>query len=229
MIELKEVTKSFAGKKVLKKISFNIKKGEIVGLLGPNGAGKTTTMRLILGYLNPTSGVVNVGKFNPQPNRLEVSKLIGYLPENNPLWTELRVKDYLDFIAAARGVDKRSKRYEYVLRNCAIEEVEGEKIENLSRGYKQRVGLAGALLSDPEILILDEPTSGLDPIEQEKIRRLITSFQKKKTVIISTHILSEVETSCSRVLIISRGEIVYDGRVPKKRGELEKLFKKLAA
>lgn len=227
MIELKKVTKFFDKKKVLKEVSFKIHKGEIVGLLGPNGAGKTTTMRLILGYLKPDSGIVSVGNLNPQLNRVKVCAKIGYLAENNPLWTEMRVKDYLHFIAAARGVNSLAERIKYVVESCGIKEALVEKIENLSRGYKQRVGLAGALLSDPEILILDEPTSGLDPIEQEKIRDLITSFQKKKTIIVSTHILSEIEASCSRVLIINRGEIVYDGKVPKKRGELEKLFKKL--
>jgi ABC-2 type transport system ATP-binding protein len=225
MIKLENITKTFGDKKALDDVSFSIKTGEIVGLLGPNGAGKTTTMRLIVGYLKPTSGQVSVFEKNPIDERIDTLKNIGYLPENNPLYSEMKVKEYLDFI---REIKKDTKEnLNIIIEETAVANVMSSKIEELSRGYKQRVGLAAALLGKPKILILDEPTSGLDPLEQVKISNLIKSFAKKRTVILSTHILSEIEEVASRLLIINGGKLVYDGVKPKRKGDVDKLFRKL--
>lgn len=221
MIILSSVSKSFGQKKAVDNISFKTKEGEIIGFLGPNGAGKTTTMRLILGYLKPTQGKIEVSGLDPIDNRTEILKMIGYLPENNPLYLEMKVKEYLSFIAQA----KNDNDWQKVAFDVGLVEVLSKKIEELSRGFKQRVGLAAALLGSPKILILDEPTSGLDPIEQEKIRDLIKKLAKKKTIIFSTHILSEVEAVANRLIIINEGRIVYDGKKPKEKGGVEKLFK----
>lgn len=220
MISLSSVTKRFANTTAVEKISFKAKEGEIIGFVGPNGAGKTTTMRLILGYLQPSEGKISVDNLSPVDDRIDVLKKIGYLPENNPLYQEMRVKEYLEFISQIKGVDDPS-----LVEKVGIEDVIDSKIEELSRGFKQRVGLTAALLGDPEILILDEPTSGLDPIEQDKIKELIKKLNK--TIIFSTHILSEVEDVADRIVIINRGKIVYDGKKPKGKGNVERLFKKL--
>lgn len=223
MISLSSVTKSFNDKIAVNDMSFIAQPGEIIGFLGPNGAGKTTTMRLILGYLQPTGGSVSVNKLNPIKDRVKLLQNIGYLPENNPLYLEMKVIDYLKFIADVKGVLDHST----VIIDVGLESVVQSKIEELSRGYKQRVGLAAALLADPKILILDEPTSGLDPIEQDKIRLLIKKISKDKTIIFSTHILSEVEDIATRLIIINEGKVVYDGKKPAGRGAVEKLFKKI--
>ncbi len=227
MILLSSVTKKFnpsgSGKKALDQVSFKAEEGEIIGFVGPNGAGKTTTMRLILGYLAPTEGKITIDNLHPIDDRIAVLKKIGYLPENNPLYSEMKVNEYLRFIAHVKG----EKDLEEITLKVGLGEVLTTKIEELSRGYKQRVGLAAALVSDPKILILDEPTSGLDPLEQEKIRDLIRKIAAKKTIIFSTHILTEVEDVATRLIIINRGRIVYDGEKPKGRGGVEKLFKKL--
>lgn len=225
MINVQTVSKVFRTKKALSDISFRVTDGEIIGLLGPNGAGKTTTMRLIVGYLKPTKGEIMVDGKRPTEDKMAVLSAIGYLAENNPLYQEMKVLEYLRFVASAKN-DPWSN-IEIIANQTGISEVISSKIEELSRGYKQRVGLAAALLGDPKILILDEPTSGLDPIEQEKIRQLIKALRRKKTIILSTHILSEVEDVATRLIIINRGKIVYDGDKPKKRGEVEGLFKKL--
>ncbi|GIW64291.1 MAG: hypothetical protein KatS3mg092_0224 [Patescibacteria group bacterium] len=223
MIVLDSVFKFFAEKKAVDNLSFKAKEGEIIGFLGPNGAGKTTTMRLILGYLKPTKGKISINNQDPIENRVEVLKNCGYLPENNPLYQEMKVREYLDFV----GKIKKAKNLEEVINNVGLTEVVNKKIEELSRGYKQRVGLAAALLGNPKILILDEPTSGLDPIEQDKIKSLIKKIAKNKIVIFSTHILSEVEEIATRLIIINKGQIVYDGKKPKEKGGVEKLFKRL--
>lgn len=223
MIYLHKVSKIFGKKIAVEDISFKTKEGEIIGFVGPNGAGKTTTMRLILGYLKPTKGEVKVDNLNPIDERIEVLKKIGYLPENNPLYSEMKVKEYLDFIAEVKEEEESNK--EELIKKVGLEEVLNQKIEELSRGFKQRVGLASALFGNPKILILDEPTSGLDPIEQEKIRGLIKKLAKNKTIIFSTHILSEVEEVANRLIIIHQGRIVYDGAKPKGKGAVEKLFK----
>jgi len=221
MILLSSVSKFFGQKKAVDNISFKTKGGEIIGFLGPNGAGKTTTMRLILGYLKPSSGKISIGEFDPIENRIEVLKQVGYLPENNPLYLEMKVKEYLNFIAQA----KNDNQWQKVAIDVGLGDVLLKKIEELSRGFKQRVGLAAALIGNPKYLILDEPTSGLDPLEQEKIRFLIKKLGQKKTIIFSTHILSEAEAVANRLIIIHKGKIVYDGKKPKEKGGVEKLFK----
>lgn len=223
MIVVSSLTKIFEKNLAVNNISFKTKEGEIIGFLGPNGAGKTTTMRLLTGYLKPTSGKVSINNLDPIKNRLEVLKNIGYLPENNPLYFEMKVSEYLDFV----GQIKKEKNIKSIVKEVGLDEVINKKIEELSRGYKQRVGLAAALFGNPKILILDEPTSGLDPLEQEKIRHLIKKLAKRKTIIFSTHILSEIEDIASRLIIISKGKIVYDGVKPKGKGAVEKLFKKV--
>jgi ABC-2 type transport system ATP-binding protein len=177
---------------------------------------------LILGYLKPSEGEILVDNHNPIEDRVAVVKKIGYLAENNPLYPEMKVREYLQFIASV----KKDDSWEKIAEAVGLTEVLGKKIEELSRGFKQRVGLAAALLGDPKILILDEPTSGLDPLEQEKMRVLIKKLGKEKTIIFSTHILPEVEDVASRLIIINQGKIVYDGVKPKGKGAVEKLFKK---
>ncbi|MCX7996140.1 MAG: ABC transporter ATP-binding protein [Patescibacteria group bacterium] len=223
MIQLTNITKEFGQKLAVRDVSFTAGTGEIIGFLGPNGAGKTTTMRLLLGILTPTRGSVKVLGRNPGENRVGVVRDTGYLPENNPLYPEMKVREYLGFIAGVR----RKPIPEDLAANVGIDDVLDVRIEELSRGYKQRVGLAAALIGDPKLIILDEPTSGLDPIEQDRIKNLIRTVAKDKTVIFSTHILSEVEDIASRLIIINRGEIVYDGKKPAGKGSVEKLFKQL--
>lgn len=223
MIEVTSLTKRFGEINAVTDLSFSIKVGELVGFLGPNGAGKTTTMRLLLGYLTPTTGSVKINGINPSVDRTGVLKKIGYLPENNPLYGEMRVREYLRFIGDVR----HKKVTPSLIEEIGLGDVLEKKIEELSRGYRQRVGLASALLADPEILFLDEPTSGLDPLEQDKIKELIRRISKKKTILFSTHILSEVEDMATRLLIIHKGKIAYDGKKPKAKGAVTILFKKL--
>lgn len=225
MIRVDNVQKVFGSKKALINISFEVKNHEIIGLLGPNGAGKTTTMRLIVGYLRPTHGTVLIDGKSPIDERMAVVRYIGYLPENNPLYQEMKVEEYLRFIAGMKKCE--FEKTDDLCTQTGIEDVFSSRIDELSRGYKQRVGLAAALLGNPALLILDEPTSGLDPIEQDKIRTLIKHLGKKKTIILSTHILSEVEDVATRLIIINKGRIVYNGEKPKKRGSVETLFRKL--
>lgn len=226
MISLTSVSKQFKTKKAVNDISFTAKKGEIIGFLGPNGAGKTTTMRLILGLIKPSEGEVLVNGKDPIIDRLKVLDGIGYLPENNPLYTEMKVREYLQFITEIKEVTDR-EMVNQIAEDVNVNDVLDTKIEELSRGYRQRVGLAAALLGSPNILILDEPTSGLDPLEQDKIKDLIKQIAKEKTVIFSTHILSEVEDIATRLVIIKEGSVVYDGKKPTGKGEVEKLFKNL--
>lgn len=223
MISVTTVTKQFGEVMAVSDVTFTARAGEIIGFLGPNGAGKTTMMRLILGYLTPTVGHVSIDGEDPIRNRIQALKKIGYLAENNPLYQEMKVNEYLQFIAKIKETDN----IEDVIKNVDLSEALSLKIENLSRGYKQRVGLAAALIGSPEILILDEPTFGLDPIEQEKIRILIKKLSKNKTIIFSTHMLSEVENVANKLIIIDRGRIVFYGKKPNGKGAVEKLFKKL--
>lgn len=225
MIKISQVSKKFGKKEVLHNISFKTSEGEIIGFLGPNGAGKTTTMRIIVGFYKPTMGEVEIDGMNPFRDRIKVLSNIGYLPENNPLYYEVKVREYLQFIATIKN--SNDDELKKIAKDVKIGEVWENKIGELSRGFKQRVGLSAALLGDPKILVLDEPTSGLDPIEQEKIRTLIKTLGKKKTIILSTHILSEVEDIATRVIIIDKGKIVYDDKKPKGKGAVEKLFRKL--
>lgn len=223
MIELSHVYKQFGIKLAVADLSFKAELGDIIGFLGPNGAGKTTTMRLITGYLAPTEGKVRVFDKNPIMDRLSVLPRLGYLPENNPLPGDMTVSEYLSFIADI----KNESHIEKIVQELNISDVYEKKIEQLSRGFRQRVGLAAALCGKPEILLLDEPTSGLDPIEQDVIKDLIKKLAKKRIVIFSTHILSEIEDVATRVLIINSGKLLFDGSKPKGKGSVETLFKKL--
>ena len=223
MIELLHVDKRFGIKMAVTDLSFKALAGDIVGFVGPNGAGKTTTMRLITGYLKPTEGTVKLFDENPITQRLSVLPRIGYLPENNPLPGDMTVKEYITFIADI----KKETDVEKIIEELHVDDVYEKKIDQLSRGYKQRVGLASALCGKPDILLLDEPTSGLDPIEQDVIKDLIKKFAKKRIVIFSTHILSEIEDVATRVLIINRGTLLFDGTKPRGKGSVEVLFKKL--
>lgn len=209
MIEVSNVSRVFGTFRAVNDVSFSIPTGQIVGLLGPNGAGKTTTMRMITGFLKPTSGTIKIDGTDITENPVESKRKIGYMPESAPLYGDMIVDDYLRYIARMQQQDENVK-VPILCKECGLEEVMHKNISDLSRGYRQRVGLAHALMNDPEILILDEPTSGLDPNQIEDVRALIKEIGKTRTVIISTHILSEVEMLCSRVIIISGGKLVAD-------------------
>ena len=209
MIEVSNVSRVFGTFRAVNDVSFSIPTGQIVGLLGPNGAGKTTTMRMITGFLKPTSGTIKIDGTDITENPVESKRKIGYMPESAPLYGDMIVDDYLRYIARMQQQDENVK-VPLLCKECGLEEVMHKNIGELSRGYRQRVGLAHALMNDPEILILDEPTSGLDPNQVEDVRALIKEIGKTRTVIISTHILSEVEMICSRVIIISGGKLVAD-------------------
>lgn len=213
MIKVTNISKAFGLFNALKDISFELKKGEVVGFLGPNGAGKTTTMRILTGFLPPTTGTCHVDGISITDDPLSIRKKIGYLPESNPYYSHLEVTEYLEFMGGLRGLSGNilSENLYRVVHICGLEKVIGKKMETLSKGYKQRVGLAQALLHDPEILILDEPTVGLDPNQIIEIRNLIKNIGKNKTILLSSHILSEVEHTCERVLILSEGKIVAQG------------------
>ena len=212
MIRVEELTKTFGSVRAVDGISFEVRRGEILGLLGPNGAGKTTTLRMLTGFLAPSSGQVRVGNYTTAANPLEVKKITGYLPESAPLYPEMLVFDFLAFTAALRGIPtgERVRRLDEAAALCGIREVMHLPIAEISKGYKQRVGLAAVMLGDPEILVLDEPTSGLDPNQIVEIREIIRRIGKAKTVVFSTHILSEAEATCDRVVIIHRGKIAAD-------------------
>ena len=223
MIEVANVTKYFGPVLAVDQISFQVDQGEIVGFLGLNGAGKTTTLRILTSYLPATSGVAKVAGFDVMTESMDVRKNIGYLPESVPLYQEMRVEEYLAFRAKLKGVDRQSRqsRIDYCLDRCRIREVRRRLIGTLSKGYRQRVGLADAMVHDPKILILDEPTVGLDPLQIREIRRLIKSFAGEHTVILSTHILAEVTMTCHRVLIIHEGRIAAEDTLERlaARGE----------
>ncbi|MBR6153534.1 MAG: ABC transporter ATP-binding protein [Treponema sp.] len=209
MIELEHVSRKFGTFRAVDDISFSIQTGEIVGLLGPNGAGKTTTMRMISGFLEPSEGQIRIDGMDVTEYQVETKKKIGYMPESAPLYGEMLVADYLEYVAKMQGQDPAVK-LPLLCETCGLKEVMHKNISELSRGNRQRVGLAHALMSDPEILILDEPTGGLDPNQVSEVRALIKKIGETKTVIISTHILSEVEMLCNRVIIISDGRKVAD-------------------
>ncbi len=213
MIAVQGLTKTYGEHKALDAVTFDVRDGEVLGFLGPNGAGKSTTMKILTGFISPTSGTAKVDDIDVVDNSFDVRSKIGYLPEANPLYTEMRVYEYLQFVAAARQIpkDKRKKAIQDMVDVCGLKDVIGKTIDQLSKGYKQRVGLAQAMMHDPEILILDEPTSGLDPNQIVEIRDLIKRIGKTKTIILSTHILPEVQATCSRVVIINQGKIVAQG------------------
>ncbi len=215
MIEVKKLTKKYGDLTAVNHISFEVQQGEIVGFLGPNAAGKSTTMKMLTCFLTPTDGTASVAGFDIGENSLEIRRRIGYLAENNPLYSDLRVSDFLSFVADMRHIPKGDKKdkVKKIIKTCGLERVVKQNVGQLSKGFRQRVGLAQAMIHDPEILILDEPTSGLDPIQIVEIRDLIKELGKAKTVIFSTHILAEVEATCTRVIIINEGRVVGSGTI----------------
>ncbi|HON18943.1 MAG TPA: ATP-binding cassette domain-containing protein [Salinivirgaceae bacterium] len=212
-IVVKNFTKVYGTQKAVDNISFQLKPGEIVGFLGPNGAGKTTTMKAITCFTAPTSGDIFVGGYSVKENPDKVKSMLGYLPESNPLYTEMNVIEYLKYVAELQNVakDKIKSRIREMIEVCGLDEEKHKTIGELSKGYRQRVGLAQAMIHDPQILILDEPTTGLDPNQIIEIRELIKKLGKEKTVILSSHILAEVQATCDRILIINKGVLVADG------------------
>ncbi|HXL45172.1 MAG TPA: ATP-binding cassette domain-containing protein, partial [Candidatus Binatia bacterium] len=215
MIEVQGLTKHYGVIAAISDVSFSVKRGEIVGFLGPNGAGKTTTMRILAGFMPATRGTATVAGYDVFTQSLEVRRRIGYLPENVPLYSEMGVASYLDFVAEVKGVGRaeRRRRVADVMERCLIADVRHRLIGKLSKGYRQRVGLAQAIVSDPEVLILDEPTIGLDPKQIAEIRALIKSLAGQHTVILSTHILPEVSMLCQGVIIINKGAVVAQGPI----------------
>jgi ABC-2 type transport system ATP-binding protein len=211
-IQVEHLSKLYKQQKAIDDLNFNINSGEIVGFLGPNGAGKTTTMKILTGYIPPSSGKAFVNGLDVEENAIEVRKLIGYLPEHNPLYTDMYVKEYLEFVASIYKLSNRKQRVDDMIELTGLTLERHKKIGQLSKGYRQRVGLAQAIIHNPKVLILDEPTSGLDPNQIAEIRNLITNIGKEKTVLLSTHIMQEVEAMCTRVMIINKGVIVANGQ-----------------
>jgi gliding motility-associated transport system ATP-binding protein len=213
MITLDRLTKKFGPILAVDGISLDVEQGEVLGFLGPNGAGKTTTMRMITGFLPPTGGSAVVGGFDVTRDPIQVRRQIGYLPEGAPLYGDMTPAGFLDFVAGMRGFDnsRRKRQVSWAVETLALDDVMHRPIDTLSKGYKRRVGLAQAILHDPDVLILDEPTDGLDPNQKHQVRKLIRGMAKEKAVIISTHILEEVEAVCTRAVVISSGQVVFDG------------------
>jgi len=217
MIEAENLSKFYGIFAATRDVSFTVNKGEVVAFLGPNGAGKSTTMKILTGYLSPSQGRARIAGFDMSSDRLEGSKRLGYLPETGPLYPEMTPYSLLDFFAEARGMNKRTKRQqiEKVVELCSLGSVIYKPISKLSKGYRQRVGMAQALIHEPEVLILDEPTSGLDPNQIRGVRQTMTRLGQEKTILLSTHILQEVEAMASRVIMINEGRKVYDGPLDK--------------
>lgn len=221
-IEVKNITKIYGEQKALNKVSFTINNGEIVGFLGPNGAGKSTMMKIITGYIRASEGEVLVSDFNVETNRIEAQKQTGYLPENNPLYLEMYIKEYLEFNAEIHQISKIE--VSKIIEKVGLTPEVHKKIKQLSKGYRQRVGLAAALLHNPEVLILDEPTTGLDPNQLLEIRNLIKEVGKNKTVLFSTHIMQEVEAICDRVILINKGKIIADKNLKELQNNQEQVI-----
>lgn len=213
MIEVKNLYKSYGQKEAVKNVSFSIKKGEILGFIGPNGAGKSTTMRMITGFITPTSGEILIDGLSVAEHPLQTKQKIGYLPESAPVYKNMTVYGFLKFCAQMRGIPKKQLKTEIAtaMADCFLETVKNQKIETLSKGFRHRTSLAQTLLGNPDILILDEPTDGLDPNQKHQVRRLIREWQKTRAVIISTHILEEVDAVCDRIVLIDQGEVKFDG------------------
>jgi len=231
-INVKHATKVFDGQAALNDVSLKVPSGQVLGLLGPNGAGKSTLMRLISGYLPATSGYVEVCGFDVDSEPLETKKRIGYLPEHNPLPEEMFIREYLSFVGGMYKVNNVAKRVEEVMSLVALEPESSKKINQLSKGYRQRVGLAAAIIHEPEVLILDEPTSGLDPNQLVEVRALIKNIGRERTVLLSTHVMQEVEAMCDRVVLIKNGEVVADEATDvftSRDGGLEAAFKDLTS
>jgi ABC-2 type transport system ATP-binding protein len=220
-IKVESISKYYGSQAALKEVSFDVKKGEVVGFLGPNGAGKSTMMKIITTYIPSDEGKVVVSGFDVDEKPLEVRKRVGYLPESNPLYHEMYIREYLRFVGGLYGLKKTKERVEEMIELVGLTPESHKKIGQLSKGYKQRVGIAQAMLHDPEVLILDEPTSGLDPNQLEDIRMLIKKLGKEKSVLLSTHIMQEVEAICDRVIIIKQGKIVADDLTSQLKEETE--------
>jgi len=229
-ITIEKVNKFYGKQQALADISFSLKKGEIVGFLGPNGAGKSTLMKIITCYLQQDSGKVKVCDLDTQEKDILVKAKIGYLPEHNPLYTDMYIKEYLSFVGSIYKIDNLKNRIAEIIQQTGLTTEQSKKIKELSKGFKQRVGLAAALIHNPEVLILDEPTTGLDPNQLVEIRNLIKQVGKDKTVLLSTHIMQEVDKMCNRVIIINKGKIVEDQLIrnfQKDNIDLEEHFRKL--
>ena len=229
-ITIEKVNKFYGKQQALADVSFSLKKGEVVGFLGPNGAGKSTLMKIICCYLQQDSGKVQVCDLDTQEQGLLVKAKIGYLPEHNPLYPNMFVKEYLSFVGGIYKIDNLKNRISEIIQQTGLTPEQGKKISQLSKGYRQRVGLAAALIHNPEILILDEPTTGLDPNQLVEIRNLIKEVGKDKTVLLSTHIMQEVDKMCNRIIIISKGKIVDDKQIAdlqKEGSDLENHFRNL--
>jgi ABC-2 type transport system ATP-binding protein len=220
-IEVKNLYKYYGEQAAVRDVSFSVKKGEIVAFLGPNGAGKSTTMKIMTGFMPASEGEVEICGIKVDIDQLETRRLIGYLPENNPLYTDMYVREYLEFVGRIYKIKNLKARVAEMITAVGLDVEQHKKIGALSKGYRQRVGLAQAIIHDPEVLILDEPTTGLDPNQLVEIRELIRSIGKEKTVILSTHIMQEVEAICDRVIIISKGQIVADDNAKTLQQELE--------
>ncbi len=231
MIQVQDLCKYYGRFAAINEIEFDVPQNQVCALLGPNGAGKSTTMKLLTGFLAPTRGSVHIAGHDISEQRIKASEMIGYLPENGPLYEEMTPKSSLKYLAKVRGLrfSKRRERLAFVAEKCGLKDVWNKSISKLSRGYRQRVGMAQALLHDPKVLILDEPTSGLDPNQLVGIRQLIRDLGESKTVLLSTHILQEVEVVCSRVLLINEGRLVFDGSMDDfgSRNEMESKFHEL--
>jgi len=233
MIEIKNLHKKYDNTIVVNNLSLNVGRGEVLGFLGPNGAGKSTTMKMVTGFIEPTSGDIKIKGLSVKDTAYEIKKSIGYLPEGAPLYGEMITKDFLEFVAKIRDVEKNSiaQSMELVIESLSLKDVLNKRIEHLSKGFKRRVGIAQAIIHDPEILIMDEPTDGLDPNQKFDVRKLIKKISKDKTIIISTHILEEVEAVCTRAAIIAKGTLLFDD-TPSKfheagEGSLDDIFRKI--
>lgn len=213
MIEADGLSKFYGDFAATRDVTFKIRKGEVAAFLGPNGAGKSTTMKLLTGYLSPSAGTARIAGFNTSTERIAASKRLGYLPENGPLYPDMTPRTLLKFFGQARGMSRRrlNERMDAVIDRCRLETVIGKPVGKLSKGYRQRVGMAQVLLHEPDVLILDEPTAGLDPNQIREVRKLIRELGETKTVLLSTHILQEVEAMCNRVVFINEGRVVFDG------------------
>jgi len=232
MIEAVGLSKFYGQFTATKDVTFSVPRGQVAAFLGPNGAGKSTTMKLLTGFLSPSEGYARVGGFDINTHRIEASQKLGYLPENGPLYEEMTPQGFLKYAGSVRGMSRAelSNRLEFVTDKCDLSSVWKKPIRKLSRGFRQRVGMAQALLHDPDILILDEPTSGLDPNQNQSMRSLIRSLGKTKTILLSTHILQEVKAVCSRVILINQGLVVFDGSVDDlgtSQDDMETSFHKL--
>ena len=231
-LEIKNVSKRYGDQQALIDVSFSLKKGDIVGFLGPNGAGKTTLMKIITSILKQDSGVITINAHNTQTNKISTKRQIGYLAENNPLYKDMLVTEYLDFIASLYKIDNKKDKVKEIINKTGLNGEIKTRIEELSKGYKQRVGIAAALVHDPNVLILDEPTTGLDPNQLVEIRKLIQEIGKEKIVLLSTHILQEIPKICNHIIIINKGKIVENAKMQdliKTKNNLEKHFQKLTA